>query len=188
MEKSRIICYTLFRNILFYRKECDHMSAIAGILDLKISEEVVENMLLSMSIRGKYGHSSYLSKGKILLHTSSIYENNLMEQPIILDWAGERYIISFDGFLYNKKELIRLLEEQKKFENFKQEFSAEMLQEFEKAFAEYLSRKRSENYESFVGDKIKLVISLAVNKDIPAGAQIGILCRDERGNNIFTTN
>ena len=40
----------------------------------------------------------------------------------------------------------------------------------------------------FVGDKIKLVISLAVNKDIPAGAQIGILCRDERGNNIFTTN
>ena len=84
------------------------MSAIAGILDLKISEEAVENMLLSMSTRGKFGHSSYQSKGKVLLHTSSICESNFVEQPIILDWAGERYIISFDGFLYNKKELIQL--------------------------------------------------------------------------------
>ena len=87
------------------------MSAIAGILDLKISEETVEKMLLSMSIRGKYGHSSYQSKGKVLLHTSSIGETNFVEQPIVLDWAGERYIISFDGFLYNKRELIQLLEE-----------------------------------------------------------------------------
>ena len=87
------------------------MSAIAGVLDLKISEEAVENMLLSMSTRGKFGHSSYQSKGKVLLHTSSICESNFVEQPIILDWAGERYIISFDGFLYNKKELIQLLEE-----------------------------------------------------------------------------
>ena len=42
------------------------------------------------------------------------------------------------------------------------------------------SRLRQEDRE--------ICISLAVNKDIPAGAQIGILCRDERGNNIFTTN
>ena len=88
------------------------MSAIAGILDLKISEEAVEKMLLSMSTRGKYGHSCYQSKGKVLLHTSSIGETNFVEQPIVLDWAGERYIISFDGFLYNKRELIQLLEEQ----------------------------------------------------------------------------
>ncbi|MBR7120565.1 MAG: ABC transporter ATP-binding protein [Lentisphaeria bacterium] len=39
-----------------------------------------------------------------------------------------------------------------------------------------------------VGERVKLVISLAANADIPAGAQIGVLCRDERGNDIFTTN
>ena len=32
-------------HILLYGKGCDQMSAIAGILDLKISEEAVENML-----------------------------------------------------------------------------------------------------------------------------------------------
>ena len=42
--------------------------------------------------------------------------------------------------------------------------------------------------DCFVGDKIKLVISLAVNNDIADGAQIGVLCRDERGNDIFSTN
>ena len=42
--------------------------------------------------------------------------------------------------------------------------------------------------ECFVGDKIKLVISLAANGDVPEGAQIGVLCRDERGNDIFSTN
>ena len=40
----------------------------------------------------------------------------------------------------------------------------------------------------FVGDKVRIVISFAVHKDVPEGAQIGVLCRDERGNNIFTTN
>ena len=42
--------------------------------------------------------------------------------------------------------------------------------------------------DCFVDDRIKLVISFVAEKDIPAGAQIGVLCRDERGNNVFTTN
>ena len=42
--------------------------------------------------------------------------------------------------------------------------------------------------DCFVGDKIKLVISLSANNDIHEGAQIGVLCRDERGNDIFSTN
>ena len=42
--------------------------------------------------------------------------------------------------------------------------------------------------ECFVDDRVKLVISFAVSGDVPAGAQIGVLCRDDRGNNVFTTN
>ena len=42
--------------------------------------------------------------------------------------------------------------------------------------------------DCFVGDRIKLVISFTAQRDIPAGAQIGVLCRNERGYDVFTTN
>ena len=42
--------------------------------------------------------------------------------------------------------------------------------------------------DCFVGDRIKLVISFTAQSDIPAGAQIGVLCRNERGYDVFTTN
>ncbi len=40
--------------------------------------------------------------------------------------------------------------------------------------------------ESF--EKITIRISLKVNKDIPKGASIGVLCRDNKGNDIFSIN
>ena len=42
--------------------------------------------------------------------------------------------------------------------------------------------------DCFVDDEVRLVLSLHAYCDIPAGAQIGVLCRDERGNDIFATN
>lgn len=42
--------------------------------------------------------------------------------------------------------------------------------------------------DCFVGDRIKLVISFTAPRDIPAGAQIGVLCRNERGYDVFATN
>ncbi len=42
--------------------------------------------------------------------------------------------------------------------------------------------------DCFVGDRIKLVISFTAQRDIPAGAQIGVLCRNERGYDVFATN
>ena len=42
--------------------------------------------------------------------------------------------------------------------------------------------------DCYVNERIKLVISFAVHADIPAGAQIGVLCRDAMGYNVFTTN
>ena len=86
------------------------MSAIAGILDLKITTQAVERMLMSMARRGGKGTSSYISKGKAILHADASADTNSVEQPVILDHEKERYIISFDGFLYNKNELIQELE------------------------------------------------------------------------------
>jgi len=42
--------------------------------------------------------------------------------------------------------------------------------------------------DCFVGDRIKLVISFTAQRDIPAGAQICVLCRNERGYDVFATN
>ena len=42
--------------------------------------------------------------------------------------------------------------------------------------------------DCFVGDRIKLVICFTAQRDIPAGAQIGVLCRNERGYDVFATN
>lgn len=42
--------------------------------------------------------------------------------------------------------------------------------------------------DCFVGDRIKLVISFTAQRDIPVGAQIGVLCRNERGYDVFATN
>ena len=42
--------------------------------------------------------------------------------------------------------------------------------------------------ECFLDDEVRIVMSLRVCGDVPAGAQIGLLCRDERGIDVFTTN
>lgn len=85
------------------------MSAIAGVLDLEINDSIVEQLLQSMKRRGPDGRSSYCWRGKTLLHTGCFTDGCKETQTMILDWAGERYIISFDGMIYNKKELLEKL-------------------------------------------------------------------------------
>lgn len=53
---------------------------------------------------------------------------------------------------------------------------------------DFYDRKGHLINDCFVGDKVKLVISISANRDVPEGAQIGVLCRDNRGNDIFSTN
>ena len=81
------------------------MSGIAGILDLDINDEIVRQMLLSMKRRGPDADAIYHWKGKTLLHTSLSAANHSDTQPMVLDWAGERYVIVFDGAIFNRDEI-----------------------------------------------------------------------------------
>ena len=87
------------------------MSAIAGILDLPAGEEIVKKLLLTMKRRGPDGEGSYTYKGYTLLHTKlSTSKHRIESNPYILDWGAERYVIAFDGALYNAPELRSKLE------------------------------------------------------------------------------
>ena len=86
------------------------MSGIAGILNLDIMQQAVENMLLSMKRRGNR-KNLYQNRGTALLHTTMCSDFSKEEQLIILDFKGERYVITFDGFLCNKKEILEELEQ-----------------------------------------------------------------------------
>lgn len=84
------------------------MSAIAGIFDLPTNESIEQRLLLTMKRRGPDGSSVYHWQGKTLLHSRLSHAN--YAQPMALDWAGERYVISCDGTLFNRKEIYGVLE------------------------------------------------------------------------------
>lgn len=82
------------------------MCAIAGILDLPVNEQILDILLKTMRRRGPDGKGYYLSPGAALLHTRlSIVDPAGGAQPMILDHGRERYIISYNGELYNSDEL-----------------------------------------------------------------------------------
>lgn len=87
------------------------MCAIAGILDLSLCSGAVERMLSSMERRGPDGNGVFSGSGCTLLHTRlAIIDPEGGAQPMMLDWAEERYILVYNGELYNTVELRRELE------------------------------------------------------------------------------
>ncbi len=78
------------------------MCAIAGILGLTYDEQCIREMLSTMVRRGPEGNGSYMTKDVCLLHAGA-------DQPRVLDWAGERYVISCSGELYNAEDICRVL-------------------------------------------------------------------------------
>ncbi len=87
------------------------MCAIAGIIGLEITEAVIDKMLRTMARRGPDGRGIITKKDWALLHTRlAIIDPAGGAQPMVLEWAGERYIISYNGELYNTDELRRELE------------------------------------------------------------------------------
>lgn len=89
------------------------MCAIAGILNLPSSPEIIESMLHSMARRGPDGNGCYSHENTCLLHTRlSIIDPSGGAQPMIYDCGKARYVISYNGEIYNtdeiRKELLAL--------------------------------------------------------------------------------
>lgn len=86
------------------------MCAIAGVLDLTADAQSVEKMLETMARRGPDGKGIYQEPHCLLLHTRlAIIDPQGGQQPMILEYAGERYTLVYNGELYNTQELRREL-------------------------------------------------------------------------------
>ncbi len=86
------------------------MCAIAGILDLHADDAIQQAMLNTMKRRGPDGKGCYRGENATLLHTRlAIIDPTGGTQPMVLDRGQERYVISYNGELYNTDELRREL-------------------------------------------------------------------------------
>lgn len=86
------------------------MCAIAGILDLGSEEHTHKEMLATMARRGPDGNGIYRKENCTLLHARlAVIDPVGGAQPMILDWAGERWVLVYNGELYNTQELRREL-------------------------------------------------------------------------------
>lgn len=82
------------------------MCAIAGVLDLPMPDGSVESMLATMRRRGPDGRGVYRNGNRSMLHSRlAIIDPDTGTQPMILDREGERYILIYNGELYNTVEI-----------------------------------------------------------------------------------
>ena len=89
------------------------MCAIAGMIGVTAEELTIQKMLKSMERRGPDGNGIFQIRDTTLLHTRlAIIDPAGGRQPMELSWAGERYILVYNGELYNteeiRKELLKL--------------------------------------------------------------------------------
>lgn len=82
------------------------MCAIAGFVHLRAEEEHMGKLLDTMRRRGPDGSGIYRSRDCTLLHTRlAIIDPEGGAQPMEMEWAGERFHISYNGELYNTEEM-----------------------------------------------------------------------------------
>ena len=87
------------------------MCAICGIVGLPVEEGVIPKLLDTMRRRGPDDARFVLEGDTALLHTRlAIIDPEGGSQPMALNWAGERYVLVYNGELYNTAELRRELE------------------------------------------------------------------------------
>lgn len=82
------------------------MCAIAGILDLRCDKTIQKKMLSTMARRGPDGSGVYQKDQTTLLHARlAVIDPAGGAQPMTLEWADERYVLVYNGELYNTHEL-----------------------------------------------------------------------------------
>ena len=87
------------------------MCAIAGAVGLRVDENVERKMLATMVRRGPDGQGSFRQGECCLLHRRlAVIDPQGGAQPMELCWAGERYVLVYNGELYNTDSLRRELE------------------------------------------------------------------------------
>ena len=86
------------------------MCGIAGMVGLQSDDRICRKLLDSMKHRGPDGEGIYTGDACTLLHARlSVIDPEGGAQPMVLDWAGERYILVYNGELYNTEEIRREL-------------------------------------------------------------------------------
>ena len=87
------------------------MCAIAGIIGIHCDKDTAARMLSTMTRRGPDGNGTYSDALCTLLHTRlAIIDPAGGAQPMELEWAGETYVITYNGELYNTNEIRKELE------------------------------------------------------------------------------
>ncbi len=87
------------------------MCGIAGMINLRSDDMICKKMLNTMVRRGPDDEGLYNHDECVLLHRRlSVRDPSGGRQPMILSWAGERYIIAYNGELYNTQELRKSLQ------------------------------------------------------------------------------
>jgi len=87
------------------------MCAIAGMIGGCPEEQQLQAMLQTMHRRGPDGSGIYREGDACLLHTRlAIIDPAGGIQPMDLHWAGETYVLVYNGELYNTQELRHTLE------------------------------------------------------------------------------
>lgn len=86
------------------------MCAIAGMIGLAYDMDVLNKMQKTMLRRGPDDSGIYRGGECALLHTRlAIIDPQRGGQPMTLEWAGERYMIVYNGELYNTEDVRRKL-------------------------------------------------------------------------------
>lgn len=85
------------------------MSAIGGMTGFVATQPIIDRMLRAMANRGPDGKGAYCFADSCLLHTNSL-DWDPEPEPIVLDRGKHRFVITFDGILFNRQQLWQELE------------------------------------------------------------------------------
>ena len=86
------------------------MCGISGMIGLESGDDVIVKMLVTMGRRGPDSCGVYKNTDMALLHSRlAIIDPAGGRQPMELSFAGENYVIVYNGEVYNTEELRRML-------------------------------------------------------------------------------